>query len=137
MKGRVYSSSRYHVINFCHFCLPIVGFLLQRRCFPNSRSFCSVVSSNLSHLYHNIFFEHKNSYYILFTFLHQTNKTKRHSYFFIKNILSTLPAIFLSRILRHRASAFRIGQFSTFALKLLKNLYSLMCDIRLPEPLSS
>lgn len=58
-------------------------------------------------------------------------------YLFI-NILGS-PAIFRSLILRQRASAFRIGQFSTFALKLRKNLYSLKCDILLlpPCPVSS
>lgn len=40
-----------------------------------------------------------------------------------------VPAIFLSLILRHKASALRIGQFSTLALKLRKNLYSLNEDI--------
>jgi len=43
-----------------------------------------------------------------------------------------LPAIFRSRIRRQSASALRIGQFSTFALKLRKNLYSLKCDILRP-----
>lgn len=36
------------------------------------------------------------------------------------------PAILRSRILRHKASALRLGQFSNFWEKLLKNLYSLM-----------
>lgn len=44
---------------------------------------------------------------------------------------NTLPAILRSRILRQSCSAFLIGQFSTLALKLLKNLYSLKCDMRL------
>lgn len=40
-----------------------------------------------------------------------------------------LPAIFRSRIFRQIASAFRNGQLSTFAEKLLKNLYSRIVDI--------
>lgn len=46
-------------------------------------------------------------------------------------VMKFLPAIFLSRIFLHSCSAFLMGQFSTFALKLLKNLYSLKCDILL------
>lgn len=42
-----------------------------------------------------------------------------------------LPAIFLSRIFRQIASAFRIGQFSILVEKLRKNRYSLsVTDIR-------
>lgn len=44
---------------------------------------------------------------------------------------SYIPAIFLSRILRQRASAFRIGQFSIFVEKLRKKRYSFnVTDIR-------
>lgn len=52
---------------------------------------------------------------------------------FIWTILEkALPAIFLSLIFRHKASALRLGQFSNFWEKLLKNLYSRMVmDIRL------
>lgn len=42
-----------------------------------------------------------------------------------------LPAILRSLIFLQSCSAFLIGQFSTFALKLLKNLYSLKWDILL------
>lgn len=47
---------------------------------------------------------------------------------FFASILFILfsPAILRSRILRHKASALRLGQFSNFWEKLLKNLYSLM-----------
>lgn len=42
-----------------------------------------------------------------------------------------LPAIFLSRIFRQSASAFRIGQFSIFVEKLRKKRYSFsVTDIR-------
>lgn len=41
----------------------------------------------------------------------------------------TIPAIFFSRIFRHRASALRCDQFSILVLKLRKKRYSFMLDI--------
>lgn len=51
-----------------------------------------------------------------------SGKVFTFSFFFILRS----PAILRSRILRHKASALRLGQFSNFWEKLLKNLYSLM-----------
>lgn len=52
-------------------------------------------------------------------------------FFFYNNRKKHIPAIFLSRILRHNASAFRIGQFSIFVENDRKNRYSFnVTDIR-------